>query len=102
MYGIEQDEMQLMQDIFSSVDKLEQVVLFGSRAKGTHKPFSDVDITLKGDCLSENDLSEICLKLSESSLPYFFDVSIFNNLSSNSLIDHIKRRGKIIYNKTSH
>ena len=36
-------------------------------------------------------------RLSESSLPYFCDVSLFKNLNDPALIDHIRRRGKEIY-----
>lgn len=97
MYGIEDDEMSVMQQIFESTHGLEEVVLYGSRAKGNYKPFSDIDITLKGSRLSEDDLADVTSRLSESLLPYFCDVSLFKNLKSKALIDHIQRRGKTIY-----
>ena len=100
MYGLDEEEMELLQRVFSSIDGLEEVILYGSRAKGTYKPFSDIDITLKGSRLTEEELAEVCCKLSESSLPYFCDVSIFHHLDSPSLIDHINRRGKLIYQRT--
>lgn len=100
MYGLDEEEMELLQRVFSSIEGLEEVILYGSRAKGTYKPFSDIDITLKGSRLTEEELAEVCSKLSESSLPYFCDVSIFHHLESPSLIDHINRRGKLIYQRT--
>lgn len=100
MYGLELEEMQLLQQIFSETNGLEEVILYGSRAKGNNKPFSDIDITLLGERLSDEDLTDICYKLSESSLPYFCDVSIFRHLTSPSLIDHIKRRGKTIFKRS--
>lgn len=97
MYGMEEEELQLMRSIFSMTPHLEKVVLYGSRAKGTNKPFSDVDITLVGDQLTQDDLTDVMYRLSESSLPYFCDVSLFSHLNNPALIDHIQRRGKIIY-----
>lgn len=97
MYGMEDEELQLMRNIFSMTPHLEKVVLYGSRAKGTNKPFSDVDITLIGDQLTQDDLTDVMYRLSESSLPYFCDVSLFSHLNNPALIDHIQRRGKIIY-----
>lgn len=91
------EELRLMQDIFSQTSALEKVVLYGSRAKGTNKPFSDVDITLIGNRLTDDDLTDVMYRLSESSLPYFCDVSLFKNLNNPALIDHIRRRGKEIY-----
>lgn len=99
MYGIDEEEMQLMHHIFSETPGLDEVVLYGSRAKGNYKPFSDIDITLKGDDLAEEDLTDVCYKLSESLLPYFCDVSLYHHLTSPSLIDHIRRRGKTIYKR---
>jgi predicted nucleotidyltransferase len=97
MYGMEEGELQLMQSIFAQTPHLQKVVLYGSRAKGTNKPFSDVDITLVGDELTQDDLTDVMYRLSESSLPYFCDVSLFSNLDNSALIDHIQRRGKVIY-----
>lgn len=99
MYGLDQEELELMQRIFSETEGIEEVVLYGSRPKGTYKPFSDVDITLKGESLSDEDLTDVCYKLSESLLPYFYDVSLFRQLTSPTLTDHINRRGKTIYKK---
>ena len=96
-YGLEDSELQQMRDIFSQSPAIEQVVLYGSRVKGTYKPFSDVDITLKGDHLTDDDLTDVMMRLSESSLPYFYDVSLFRNISNAALIDHINRRGETIY-----
>ena len=97
MYGMLDEELQLMRSIFAQTPRLEKVVLYGSRAKGTNKPFSDVDITLVGDRLTQDDLTDVMYRLSESSLPYFCDVSLFSHLSNPALIDHIQRRGKIVY-----
>ena len=94
---MEDDELQLMNDTFAKTANLQQVILYGSRAKGNNRPFSDVDITLIGDSLTDDDLADVAFRLSESSLPYFCDVSLFSRLDNPALIDHIKRCGKIIY-----
>lgn len=97
MYGLDDEEMKMMHDIFAQTVNIDKVILYGSRAKGTYKPFSDVDITLVGDQLTEEDLTDVMFRLEESSLPYFCDVSLFKNLSSPDLISHILRMGKTIY-----
>ena len=97
MYGLDDEEMKMMHDIFAQTVNIDKVILYGSRAKGTYKPFSDVDITLVGDQLTEEDLTDVMFRLEESSLPYFCDVSLFKNLSSPDLISHIQRMGKTIY-----
>ena len=99
-YGLEDSELMLMRDIFAQSANIEKVILYGSRAKGTNKPFSDVDITLVGKNLTEDDLTDVMYRLSESSLPYFCDTSLFSHLINPALIDHIQRRGKVIYPST--
>ena len=71
------DELNLLCSLFARHKEIEQVILYGSRAKGTHKLFSDVDITLTGIGLSRSHLNRLLADIDESSFPYFFDVSIF-------------------------
>ena len=49
-YGLKPDELKKMRDLFQEFfgDLSEvKIFLFGSRAKGTHKPFSDINIAIK-------------------------------------------------------
>lgn len=67
-----------------------------ARTKGNYKPFSDVDLTLKGD-ISQDALLGIMREFAESSLPYLFDISVFNSLTNSELVEHINRWGVKIY-----
>ena len=88
-----------MTAIFDKCANLEKVILYGSRAKGNYKKFSDVDITLEGDKLTLSDLFRIQDLLYESDLPYMYDVSIFSKISNPDLVDHIRRRGIVIWER---
>ena len=84
-YGLEEQTLQTIFLIFGKYPEVEEVILYGSRAKGNFKPFSDIDVTLKGKISPETLLSINCA-FSESSLPYLFDISIFNDLNNQNLI----------------
>ena len=99
MYGLSDKEFDEMTAIFSKCKNLEKVILYGSRAKGNYKKFSDVDITLEGDNLTLADLFQIQDFLYESDLPYMYDVSIFSTITNQDLIDHIRRRGVVIWER---
>ncbi len=99
MYGLSDKEFDEMTAIFSKCKNLEKVILYGSRAKGNYKKFSDVDITLEGDNLTLADLFQIQDLLYESDLPYMYDVSIFSSITNPDLIDHIRRRGVVIWER---
>ncbi|MGB3618178.1 MAG: nucleotidyltransferase domain-containing protein [Catalinimonas sp.] len=49
--GLTQTEIMRLGDVFSRFLAVERVVLYGSRATGTHRPHSDVDLALVGECI---------------------------------------------------
>lgn len=59
MYGLTDNELEKLCNLFRKHEEIEQAVLYGSRAKGNFKPFSDIDITLMGDRLTYNTLSSL-------------------------------------------
>ena len=96
-YGIKEEQWDMLCNVFANNPKIEKVILYGSRAKGTFKPFSDVDITLVGDDLSANDLADTMNEVDDLLLPYMFDISLYHKLNNPELLDHISRRGVTIY-----
>ena len=99
IYGFTDEGRKWMDEIFFSIPHIEKVILYGSRAKGNFREFSDVDIILIGDKLTHDDLLELYDKLYESDLPYKYDISIFSKLEDKDFIEHIKRVGKFIFSR---
>lgn len=55
---------------------------FGSRVAGTHKPFSDLDICIKGEApVDDAVMAELKEKFSESNLPYKVDIVDYHRIS---------------------
>ena len=99
MYGMTDDELQLLLSLFARQKEIGQVILYGSRAMGTHKPFSDVDITLMGIGLKRSHLTRLMAEIDESTLPYSFDISIFSQLTNPDLIVQIEKTGIVLYSR---
>ena len=98
MIGLTSKELEILKDVFKKFDDIKEVILFGSRALGTHKIASDIDLAIKGN-VDINTLSKLKYNLEENTnLPYFFDVVIYDNLENMELKRHIDGVGKIIYN----
>lgn len=95
--GISEKYFKMLIDILSSVPSVEEAIVYGSRAKGNFRPFSDIDLTLKGDMLTNSDLYILADRLYISLLPYLFELSIYSHLNNPALIDHIDRRGVTIF-----
>lgn len=100
-YGLKESELEMIQDVFNKHPEIKQVILYGSRAKGNYKQFSDVDITLVGDSLTNSILYQVSFEIDDLLLPYQFDISIFDKLSNPDLTDHIRRKGIVIYSKVA-
>jgi predicted nucleotidyltransferase len=78
-------------------NRIEEAILFGSRAKGTHAKSSDVDLALKGAALKLNDVLNVLVELDDLLLPYKFDVIIFDRIEEKALIEHIERVGVVLF-----
>ncbi len=72
------------------------MVLFGSRAKETSRPNSDIDFAVDG-ISSDLQIEALTFELDELSLPYKFDVKSIHGIINPSLRDHITRVGVTIY-----
>lgn len=95
--GLTDVEMQKLVSVLSSQKDIEKAIVYGSRAKGTNRRYSDVDLTLVGRNLSHHDLNEVALSIDDLLLPYEFDISLYSSLKNKELLEHIDRVGKVIY-----
>lgn len=96
-YGLKEHTIEQINSVFSRNPEVEQVILYGSRAKGTYKNGSDIDLTLKGSNLNLAAINKISNEIDDLLLPYSFDISIFSQISNADLVDHINRVGVVFY-----
>jgi len=96
-FGLILDTILRINKVFASNERIESVLIYGSRAKGNYREGSDIDMALKGLQLDHSDLNDTNQKIDELNLPYLFDISIYQKLDNPDLIDHIKRVGQVFY-----
>ena len=89
-----------MAEVFARMPKLEEVILYGSRAMENYRAGSDIDLALKGVKLDINDLLKIAADLDELDLPYSIELLLFDNAPSLDLLEHIRTAGTTIYRRT--
>lgn len=98
-FGLHDDIVAKVNGIFAKYKNVEEVILYGSRAKGNYRNGSDIDLTLKGDRINLHIMNEISLEIDDLLLPYTFDLSVYHQIASDELIDHINRVGMVFYKK---
>ena len=99
-FGLKSIDLERVCEIFSNFTEIEKAVIFGSRAMGKQKPYSDIDIALYGKSIDLTILNKIENQLDDLLLPYKFDVCVFEKLNNHDLISHIERVGINLYLKS--
>ena len=89
--------LEAIRRILAEVPAVKKAVIYGSRAKGTYRPGSDIDLTLFGDGLDLDILGRIATRLHESPIPYQVDLAIFELIDHAGLREHIQRVGQPFY-----
>lgn len=98
-HGLPDKTISAIRDVLAAFPQVEKVVLYGSRAKGTFKSGSDIDLALLGDDLDDRLISRIYWALDDLLLPYKIDLSPFAKLKHERLVEHIKSAGIPIYDR---
>ena len=99
MYGLKDIHIKKIQSVFANHSNVKKAILYGSRAKGTYRNGSDIDLTLTGENLDLSTLFKIENEIDDLLLPYKIDLSIFHKIENPDLVEHINRVGKVFYEK---
>lgn len=80
---------------FAAKHSIKKIILFGSRARGTHTDRSDIDIAVRG---GDHDAFYWDIKEKVHSL-LSFDVVFLDKNTSKELMNELERDGVTIYEK---
>lgn len=99
-YGLNEDTLRRIENVFRAHPAVRRVRVFGSRAMHTHRPGSDIDLVIDGDGLTLDELLTIQIQLDELGFLYQFDVQDWRRIRNTDLREHIQRVGDTIYEAT--
>ncbi|MEI6836980.1 MAG: nucleotidyltransferase domain-containing protein [Alcaligenaceae bacterium] len=91
--GLNPKTIQSLESIFKQFDTIDKVVLYGSRALGTHKPGSDIDLALFGKNVTPDLIASIAILIDDLLLPYTLDLTAYDLIDNLALREHIDRVG---------
>ena len=94
--GLAPRELDLIRGVLARHPAITGAILFGSRAKGTAGPASDVDLALEG-IADPLQAAAVASELEELPLPYRFDVQALAAIRHRPLLEHIARVGVRIH-----
>jgi uncharacterized protein len=95
-FGLPDHIIRLIYDYFTHQPDVIKVVVYGSRAMGSHRASSDIDLAILSTSVS--DISgRIKEGLENLPTPYLFDVVDYTHLQHAGLKCHIERVGVTLY-----
>ena len=83
---------------FATYPELTEVRLFGSRATGKAKAYSDIDLATRG-IVDARRLGRLALDLEDLDIPQTCDLQAYESINSVLLKRHIDTCGMIIYSR---
>lgn len=86
-------------EILESAPRIESAVIYGSYAKGTATPRSDIDLAIKGSKLERFDISALAMAFDESDIIQQVDLQNYDEIRNTALKDHIDRVGVEVYRR---
>jgi uncharacterized protein len=97
-YGLSEGQLNEIIAKIKAIPEIEEAFIFGSRAVGSFKNSSDVDIAIKGEKIDFKTVAHLKWQLEEETyLPFFFDVVAYTTIDNSALKHEIDKNGQRIY-----
>ena len=96
-FGLTDKQLEILKNIFSNYTEVSEVVIYGSRAKGTYNDRSDIDLVIKNSNVDRKLINKIRMNFDESNIPYLIDLKNYNTIKSTNLLQEIDNYGQVVY-----
>lgn len=100
-FGLSDQTLATIRGILLDYSAVERALIYGSRAKGTYRPGSDIDLALVGERMDFTTLGAIAGRLDESSIPQQVDLTIWSRIDHSALREDIQRTGLVFFDRES-
>jgi type I restriction enzyme S subunit len=97
--GLTERDRKGILSVLEGSPKVRRAILFGSRAIGTFRGASDLDLALEGDDIILTDLVAINARISRLGLPFEADFVIRTSIKNTDLERHIQAYGRVFYQR---
>lgn len=98
-FGLEEHIVDSLISVFEEHSKVDKAIVFGSRAKGNYRPDSDIDIAIKGQELTTDDIILMAVAFEAEGITYKIDLIDYNKIKEPDLKAHVDRVGIEFYSR---
>lgn len=97
IFGLSPTIIADIQAVFAQFPEIEKVLIFGSRAKGTWKDGSDIDLAVIAPNLSDKAFTALWNAIDDLPVVFKIDCLHWDRTSNQTLKNKILKEGKIFY-----
>jgi uncharacterized protein len=97
IFGLAKRHYLEMVRVFLKYPHVERALIFGSRAKGVEKPYSDIDLAVVAPEMDQSEFSRLLEDLEALDLVFKLDVLHLDTLNQPKLRESIMTHGKTFY-----
>ena len=91
--GLSPKTLNYLNTVFQRYSKIEQVLLFGSRAQDTYSPYSDIDLAISAPNMTSREFAKLWEELEELPLIYKLDCVHLETVRNRALKSKIVNYG---------
>lgn len=96
-FGLSAEILEWLRTVFARYPGIERVLVFGSRAKGTYRNASDIDLAVLAPGMDEKTFAQLWNDLDDLPLVFTLDVLHWDRLPAGRIRDHVIRDGRQVY-----
>lgn len=100
-FGLDQDILDKILAVLTGYPAIERAVIYGSRAAGTFKNYSDIDLAVSAPAMSEKEFARLRFELDELPIVFKIDVVHIDRLENENLRQKIAREEKTLLESPS-
>jgi proline iminopeptidase len=97
IFGLAPHHYHDIEKVCSRFPKINKILLFGSRAKGTARQGSDFDLAVFAPSMTSSEFNQLWNALAALPLIFKLDILHWDTLEQANLKDKILQEGKVFY-----
>lgn len=98
-FGLEDYVLEKFKSVFIQYPEIDEVLIYGSRAKGNFRIGSDIDLVLKGENLNDAISARIADDIDNLNMVYLVDLILLNQIESEDFLKEISETSQSFYSK---